>query len=400
MANTNLTIDKITRESLRVLHQKASFIGSIHRDYDSSFANEGAKIGSTLRIRRPIEYTTATGSTIATGTGADSVGQNFSLQVSTQRHVPMRFTTKELTMDIDDFSERHIQPAMARLAAKMESDALSMSDKIYNQIAAGTKAEFADILAGRKQLVDNLAPSMDRNCQLDTQANVDMVNELKGLFHDGEQIKKQYREGMMGRTASMDFYENTLLPTHATGAEGGLSNYLVNGATQTSSDVESQSLIVKTGTKTVKAGDVFTISGVNKVHPESKIDLGVAQQFTVLTGFTGAGTISVSPGMVVSGPRQNVSAAAADGATLTFAGAASTTYNQSLLYHKDAFAFGTADLILPKGLDFAAREVYDGISLRILRDYDIVKDRLYTRADVLYGYTPLYRQLASKVWHT
>jgi len=390
----------ITREALRVLHQKTSFIGTIHRDYDDEYANEGAKIGSSLRIRRPVEYTTATGSTIATATGADSTEQKFTLTVNTQRHVPMRFTTKEMTMDIDDFSERYIQPAMARLAAKMESDALSMVDKVYNQVAAGTKVAFADVLGSRKHLMDGLAGEMNRSIQLDTQANVDLVDALKGLFNDRSEISKQYRDGMMGHTAGLDFYENTLIGTHTTGAEGGGSAYKVNAASQTSADAASMTLAVKSGTKTVKAGDVFTIAGVNKVHPETKVDTGIPQQFTVLANFTGAGNATVSPGIVDSGPRQNVSAAAAASAVITFAGAASTTYKQSMAYHKDAFAFGTADLIMPKGLDFASRQVYDGISLRILRDYDIVKDRLYTRCDVLYGYTPLYRQLASKIWHT
>lgn len=400
MANTLLTPDEITREALTVLHQQLSFIGNIHRGYDKSFAKEGAKIGNTIRIRRPVEYTTATGATMATGTGADSVEQKFTLTVNTQRHVPMRFTSNEMTMKLDDFSKRHIEPAMARLAAKMESTALDMADDIYNYVDAGTVVSFAEIMAGRKKLVDSLAPADNRCAMLDTQANVDLVDELKGLFHDSKNIKKQYREGLMGRTASFDFYENTLLGTHLTGAEGGLGNYAVNGATQTASDVDSQSLIVDTGTKTIKKGDVFTIANVYKVHPESKTNLNILQEFVVLADATGAGTLSISPGMVVSGPRQNVNAAAADDAVITFKGAASTTYNQSLLFQKNAFAFGSADLVMPKGVDMASRQVYDGISIRLLRDYDIVKDRIYTRLDVLYGKRTLYRQLATKVHHT
>lgn len=401
MANTLLTPDMITREALRILHQKLSFIGNIHRGYDKSFAKEGAKIGNTIRIRRPIEYTTATGATIATGTGADSVEQKFTLTVNTQRQVPMRFTSNEMTMKVDDFSSRHIEPAMARLAANMEADALGMVDEVYNHVAAGTAVAFAEIMAGRKKLVDGLAPMENRCCMLDTQANVDLVGELKGLFHDQAAIKKQYKDGAMGHTASFDFYENTLLSTHTSGAEGGGTAYLCNAtAAQVSTDVDSMSLIVDTGTKTVKKGDVFTIANVNRVHPESKVSTGVAQQFVALSNFTGAGTITISPGIVATGPRKNCSAGAANNAKLTFVGAASTVYNQSLLFQKGAFAFGSADLKMPKGLDFASRQVYDGISMRILRDYDIVKDRIYTRLDVLYGYRRLYTQHAVKVHHT
>jgi hypothetical protein len=401
MSNTLLTPDMITRESLRVLHQKLNFVGTVNRQYDDSFANEGAKIGNTLRIRRPIEYISSTGATMATGTGADSVEQNFTLTVNTQRKVPMRFTSNELTMKLDDFSKRIIDPAMARLAAKIESDALGDTDQIYNFVNAGTKVEFAEILSGRKKLIDNLAGTTGLKAQLDTQANVDLVDALKGLFQDSSSIAQQYKEGMIGRTASFDFYENTILPTHTWGAEGAGSAYLCNAtAAQVGTDVKSMSLIVDTGTKTIKKGDVFTIENVNRVHPETKVDTGVAQQFTILADATGAGTISIAPGIIASGPRQNCSAGAANNAKLTFKGTASTTFNQSLLYHPDAFVFATADLVMPKGVDFASRQVFDGISMRILRDYDIVKDRILCRVDVLYGHAPLYKQLACKVMHT
>lgn len=400
MANTLLTPDDITREALRIVHQECTFIGAIDKQYDSSFANEGAKIGNTLRLRRPIEYTSSTGATMATGTGADSLEQSFTLTVNTQRHVPMRFNSNEMTMKIDDFSARHIQPAAARLAAQMESDVFALTKQVYNTVMAGTKCDFADVLLARKKIVDCLAPKGDRSCQLDTQANVDMVDELKGLFHDGKQVAKQYREGLLGRTASADFYENTILPTHATGAVGGTSAYLVNGASQTSTDVDTQSLIVDTGTTTIKAGDVFTIANVYRVHPETKVSTGELQQFVVLADATGAGTLSIAPGCVTSGPRKNVDSAPANNAALTFLGAASTTYKQSLFHHKNAFTLGSADLIMPKGVDMSSRQVYDGISMRLLRQYSIVKDVLYTRLDVLYGYRRTYNQHAARILHT
>lgn len=400
MPNTLLNPDMITREALRILHQKLNFVGNIVRDYDDSFANEGAKIGNTLRIRRPIEYATGTGATMATGTGADSVEQKFTLTVNTQRHVPMRFTSNELTMKLDDFSSRHIEPAMARLAAKVENDALSMKQDVYNAVYAGTTVSFAEVLQARKKVQDALAPMMDRTALLDTQANVDLVDALKGLFHDQTAVRQQYKEGMMGRTASFDFYENTLLQTFVAGAAAGTTNYDVNGATQTSADADTQSLIVDTGTAVIAAGQTFTIAGVNSVHPESKTSTGVLQQFVALTGGTGSTTLTISPGIVVSGPRQNVSAAPANNATITFEGTASTTYNESCLFQKEAFCFGTADLVMPSGVDMASRQNYDGLSIRLLRDYDIVKDRILTRLDILYGYRTLYRQLAARLLHT
>ena len=333
---------------------------------------------------------------MATGTGADTTETSTTLTVNSQRHVPMRFTSNELSMKIDDFSSRHIEPAMAVLAAKIENDvANNLADEIYNQVNAGTKVEFTDIMEGRKLLVNGLAPANDQCAILDPQANADLVNDLKGLFHDSTAIKKQYKEGMMGRTAGFDFYENTILDGHTTGAEGGGSAYDVNGASQTGS-----TLAVSVGTKTIKEGDVFTIAGVNSVHPESKADTGELQQFVALANATGAGNLSISPAITVSGPSQNVTASPANGAAITFAGAASTAYKKSLLFQKGFATFATADLALPKGVHFASRQVFDGISMRIVQDYDVVKDRILTRCDVLYGYKMLRPQLAVKVLHT
>lgn len=396
MANTLLTPDMITDEALRILHQKLNFVGNISREYDDSFAKSGAKIGNTLRVRKPLEYAVGTGATMATGTAIDSVEESVTLTVNTQKHVGMRFTSNELTMKLDEFSSRHIEPAMARLAANIESAALAdIVPDIPNAVSAGTKVEMIDILNGRKILQDNLAGA-NRVALMDTQGNVDLVNDLKGLFHDSKEIGKQYREGLMGRTASFDFYENTLMPSHTSGAEGGLANYQTNKATaQTGS-----SLIVDTGTKTIKAGDVFTIADVYDVHPESKASTGILKQFVVLADATGAGTLTISPSIVASGPRQNVSAAAANNKALTFIGAASTAYKQSLLFDKGFATFATADLALPKGVHMAARRVYDGISMRLVSDYDIVKDRVYTRIDVLHGWKILRPDLACRVLHT
>lgn len=411
MANINDTIDMITNESLRILHQKLNHVTNIVTEYDDSYAQSGAKIGDALRIRLPLQYATGTGATMATGTGADSIATSTTLQVSTQRHVPLRFTSEEMTMDIDYLQQRHLEPAMAKLAAMIENDTFSMLSEVNNVVEAGTKITFDDIMAGRQFLMDNLAPINDRCALLDTRGNRDLVVDNKALFNDQREISEQYKEGAMGYFAGFDFYENTLLKKHTSGAEGGGTAYATNATTAqqktltaADNDPNTGSLIVDTGTKTIKAGDVFTIGAggtvVNDVHPETKESTGVLKNFTVTADATGAGTLTITPAIIASGPHQNVSAAAANDQTLTFAGAASTLYNQSLLFQKGYAAFATADLVMPEGVHFASRQVYDGISMRIVGDYDIVKDRFLIRADVLYGYKILRPQLACKVWHT
>lgn len=391
MSNTNLTIDKITRESLRVLHQKLNFIGSVNRQYDNQFAQSGGKIGSVLRVRLPRQFTVRSGRTIDV---QDSVEKKVDLTLATQKGVDVEFTSAELTMELDQFSEMIIDPAMSVLAANIESDMLaSVYKNVYNQVDnSGASMTFANVLDARRILANNLAPPDSRMVCMDTQANADMVDALKGLFNDPTSISKQYRDGFVGRTAGFDFVENTLLPIHTPGAEDG--SYVTNAATaQTGS-----SLIVDTGTGTIKAGDVFTIADVYNVHPETKVSTGELKTFVVTADSAGGGvTLSISPEIIATGAYQNVSNAAADGKALTFQGTASTAHNISMAYHKNAFAFVTADLIMPDGVDWAARKVFDGISMRIVRQYDINNDNFPCRIDVLHGFGTLRPELSCRL---
>lgn len=390
--NTILTPDMITREALRILHQKLTFVGSINRQYDSSFAQSGAKIGDTLRIRLPNQYTVRTGATIGVQNTTET---KVDLAVSTQKGVDMNFTSAELTLDLDDFSRRILEPAMAVLASNIEADALgTMYKNVYNTVNNVSSAiTYANILAGRRKLQDNLTPDGDRTALLTSNDMANLVSAFSTLFNAAPEISRQYREGMVGKAAGFDFMETSHLTNFQNGARVA-TTYLTNsGTAQTGS-----SLIVDTGTGAMVPGDVFTIADVYAVHPETKVSTGILQQFVVTAAFGGGGgTISISPEIIASGARQNVSNGAADNKALTFVGAASTTYGQSMVYHKDAFTFATADLVMPKGVDFAAREVYDGISIRVVRQYDINNDAFPCRLDVLYGYKTIRAQLAARI---
>ena len=400
MANNNLTLGGITRESLRVLHQKLNFVTNIVTDYDDSYAQTGAKIGNDLRIRLPIQYSTGTGPTMATGTGADTLENQVTLTVNTQRHVPMRFNSNELTMKIDEFSARHIEPAMSKLAAMIENDVLGTCAPQAQHATYGTKVDFAAVMSARKKLMDSLAPMNDRTAILDTQGNIDLVTDNKSLFNAQDQINSQYKEGSMGRFGSFDFYENTLCPSHTSGTEAGGALYdVVNDQSGSYTSPNSMNLVVDTGTKTITAGDTITIAGVYEVHPESKATLAALKQFTVLTGITAAGTLVISPALIATGPHKNASAVAANNAAVTVGGAASTAYNTSLLFQKGFAAVGFADLEMPSNVE-GARDNFDGISMRIVKDYSVVNDRTYTRLDVLYGKKVLRPQLGCRILHT
>lgn len=395
MANTILTPSMITREALRILHQKLTFVGNINRAYDDSFAKTGAKIGDTLKVRLPNQYTVRSGKTLST---QDTTENQVPLQIATQKGVDTTFSSAELTLSLDDFSQRILQPAMSVLAANIEADAMSMWLDVYNNVNnIGSAITFNKLLTGRKVLNDNLTPLDDnRTALLNTQDNVDLIDALKGLFQDSSAIAKQYKEGGMGRTGGFDFYESSLAPTQQTGTALTATTYTVNGAVTANG---SSSVVVATGATTFKKGDIFTVVGCNRVHPETKADTGVLQPFVVTADYAGgAGTLNFSPAIYTSTGMQNVVAAGmANGSAIAKIGAASTIYKPSLVFHKDAFTFATADLVLPKGVHFAAREVYDGISMRIVQAYDISNDVMPCRLDVLYGFKTIRPQLAARI---
>jgi len=393
MANTLLTTDKILRESLRVLHAKLNFIGRVNRSYDSSFAQSGAKIGDTLRIRLPAQYEVTDGAVL---TAQDTVEKNTSLAITSRKHVGAKFTDEELQMDIDSFSELHLEPAMSVLAAKAESDMInSVYKQVYNQVNnVASDMTYKLIGNGRKLLVDNLVPQDNTvTACLNTSDNLDLNDALKGLFNPQSTIGANFREGGIGRTSGYSFFENTHMPRHTTGTDDGTGDYLTDSATAQT----GASLTIDTGAGTMTAGDVFTVAGVNRVHPETKVDTGNLQQFVVTTAIgASATTITFTPEIIATGPYQNVSNGAANNQALTKVGGNAAAHDVSLGFHRDAFAFATADLPVPGGMDMAGRKVMDGISMRFVRGFDIVNSRFVSRFDITYGFNAIRPELAHR----
>jgi hypothetical protein len=387
MTNTLLTPTKVTREALRVLHQKLNFVGSITRDYDDSFAQSGAKVGDTVKVRLPNQFVIRRGKTL---TAQDTTETTTDLKITNQTGVDLNFTSQDLTLNLDDFSKRILEPAMATLAANIEGDALVMYKDVANSIwNGGAAATYNQFIDARVMLQRFLTPAGDRTALLNSTDMGDLVKDTKTLFADQKSIAEQYREGVMGRAAGYEFAENTILGSFAKSAAAG---YLVNGASQTGA-----SLIVDTGTTAPVAGEVFTIAGVFQLHPETKQSTGVLQQFVVGSGATTT-LWPISPAIVTDTTKGTANVTAmADNAAVTIAGTASATSGVSLAYQKGAFAFATADLLMPKGVDFSARENFDGISIRIVRQYDINNDAFPCRLDVLYGWKTLRAQLAARI---
>lgn len=393
MPNTLLTVNMITNEALRVLHQKCNFIGATNRQYDSSFGKSGAKIGDTLRVRKPVQYTVRNGINMS---AQDTVEESVNLPVTNVKGVDMNFSSQELALSLDEFSDRIIKPAMSVLAANIESDYYTaMYRTVWNTIDDdGNALSLMSVQRARQRLTESLAPPDQRNAILSPEHVTKLIDATKGLFQDGAVLSEQYREGRIGRTGGLDFYENTLVPAHATGTAAKTTAYLINGGSQTGS-----TLVVDGGTTTFVVGDVITIAGVFAVHPETKASLGRLQQFVVTANSgTSATSLAISPAIVTSGARQNVSGSPADNAAIVkVAAGASEIMNSSMAFHRDAFTFATADLPMPDGVDFAARKVMDGISMSIIRDFSISDRSFPCRVDVLYGFAALRPELAVRI---
>lgn len=397
--NTLLTIDMVTNEALRILHQKLNFVGSINRQYDSSFAKKGAKIGTNLRVKLPPRYSSTASATYSAN---DTTETYVNVPCATQRHIGMDFTSKELTMDIDSFAEEFLEPAMAQLAADMESDAFNMYKDVYAQVGtAGTVPNSFKTLAqaAGKIRENGLVGDDSLTAILNVDSHIELSDALKALQNPSKQIGDNYKKGMIVNETGgfKTIYENTMIPVHTNGTQGGTP--VMSGDSSDGDSTIAVSGVTSGGIW--KKGTVFTIDTVNSVHPETRQDTGKLHQFTVTADITftdGTGTVSVSPTIQSSGNFQNVSALPATSDGINLVGAASTGYAQNLAFHKDAFAFVTADLVKPTGsVEFCSQKNYDGLSMRILRQYDARTDEFITRADVLYGYATLRPELAARI---
>lgn len=400
MSNTNLTIDMVTREALRIAHEKAVYLGTIDRQYDDSFANSGAKIGSSLRIRQPNQFTRRKGSRIMDV--QDVTETAITATVATQDGVDIRFNSAELALDIDDFSKRYIEPAMAVLVSGIESDVLQAQQKLcYNSVgtSASPMSDLVEAGAARARLNQGLAPKDNRCIQITSPTAGTMVNGLKGLFHDGSQLKRQYNEGMLGRIAGFDWFENERLWSRTVSADVTGTLDATHLVTDGGDDMDMHTTIATTA-----VGEVFTLAGVYACHAETKASLGYLQQFVILTGT--AGVLTVSPSTILTGAKQNIcSAAGAQLATTdfgttntcVFVGAAASTITQNIAYHKEWATFITADLPLMDDAHRCARRNQDGISLRVWEASDIRNDERLMRLDILYGHKVLRPEWATNI---
>lgn len=419
-SNTTLTVDKILRACYAKMHQHSNFIMRTNRQYDPEFQRRELKQGQALRVRLPAKYTVRTGNTMAS---QNYVERSVSLPLATIKGVDLNFGQEELTWNIEDFTERVISPAASTLIANVEADAMSMYKSVPNffgvvTTTVGSGLTYLQFGSTNRYLADNLAPTTDRNFCVNPESKVVFGNDIKGLFQDAQTIRDQYVEGLMGRTGGSDCFENTILPAHTSGtftattltvtttagspgvfdgtgnaySAGPFSVNIDNGGSMTAFDF--------------KKGDIVTFGAVFDVHPETKQSTGYLKRFVIAADVSGTttGTLTITPAPIATGAYQNVSAGILDNAVMTLIGPATTVasiqYGQNLSFHRDAFAFVTADLIDPSEFGaWGGRRVEDNLSIRIWRQGDIHNGNVPCRLDIAYGYVPIYPEWAARHVH-
>ena len=401
MANNILTIDMITRKSLEILENNLVITRNVNRQYDDSFAVQGAKIGSTLRIRLPDRALVSDGAALQV---QDDNEQNTTLTVDSHKHIGINFTSAELTMQLDDFAERVLKPRISQLASSIDADVANSFLSIGNTVGTpgSTPSTSLVLLQAQQKLNEAAAVMSPRYATVNPAANAGLVEGLKGLFNPTDTISRQFKNGMMGMGV-LGYEEINMSQSIKQFTTG--SRTATGGTTSAAVTVEGATTVAITGAGAagvVKAGDVFTIADCFAVNPQTRESTGSLFQFVAVADVTlsgaGAGNVTVAPMYSASEALATVNVLPATSKAVVFVGASGIQYPQNLVYHKDAITFATADLLMPQGVDMASRQVHNGISMRIVRQYDINNDRMPCRIDVLYGYSVIRPQMAVRMW--
>jgi hypothetical protein len=402
MANATLQVDVIAKEALMHLDNNLVAAKLVHRGHESEFSNSvnGYEVGDTISIRRPTDFTVRDG---AVASNQDVVEGKVALTIDKQKGIDFGFTSKELTLDIRELSERVIKPAMIQLANQIDRDVLGLYKYVPNWVGATgeTINSFSDFAKGPERLDEYAVPQEGRAAVLSPADHWALLGNQTGLYIQ-DAARGAYRQGSLGMIGGVDTYMSQNVPTHTTGSD--VTTVTVNQSVTTSTiayadvkDTMQQTITIAGGN--LNAGDVITIADVNAVNPVTKQDLGFAKQFTVIS--YSSNSLVIYPAMIWSGPFQNVKVK--DGVTdldtkaITAIGAASTPYRQNMVFHKNAFALAMVPMVAPPGAVQVSRQSYKGTSVRLIPTYDGTNDRSNFRLDVLYGVKAIDPRLATRI---
>lgn len=389
--NALLTPSLITKETLVILTNNLVAAGKVNRQFENQFV----KIGTTLTVRKPNRFTVTLGPALQI---QDITEPSTSISISTQAHVDFQFSSQELTLTIEEYSERYCKPAAETLANTIDTAVLALFNQVSNEVGTpGTPPNsFASIAAVGQRLDENAAPQDGRVLILNPQAYWALANGVSNLFT--RSVAEPALKGFLAAIANFEIYLDQNIQAQTVGNYGGVP--IVNGANQTGS-----SLITNGWTASraglLNMGDVFNISGVFAVNPQNRLSTGSLMNFTLVSTAAsdsgGNSTLSISPAITTTGAYQNVSNSPANGATITVMGSPTISYFQNIAFTRDAFGLVCVPMELPGGVDFAARQMFRNVSMRIVRAYDVWNDVTPCRIDILFGTAMFYNELAVRL---
>jgi len=413
MANTLLTISKITNEALMVLENELTFTGEVNREYDDQFSISGAKIGATVNVRKPARFIGTTGPALSV---EDFNETSIPVTLNTQFHVDTQFSTADLALSLDMFSDRVIKPGVAAIANKIDRDGLVLAkNNIANIVgtAGVPPTSLLTYLTGQAYLDSEGAPRDGRRaCIVEPFTSATIVDSLKGLFMPSAKISEQYEKGMMGTDSAgmrwkMD--QNVVSQTFGSYAGATLSTNTATFTGSLTSGWASSSTITiaaASAAAPIQQGDVITIANVYAVNPQNRQPYGTnrLRNFVVTSAVTissgGSASVTVSPAIITAGQFQNVFVSAtSSSAVVTPFNNTGTVSPQNIILHRNCETLACADLELPMGVVFAGRasDKELGLSIRVCRQYTINNDSIPCRLDVLYGWAMLYPELGCRV---
>lgn len=389
MANNFLTIGGITKRAIALFVNTNAFTMNVNRQYDSSFGITGAKIGDSLRVRLPNDYTTV--KTVSITGGQATSEQSTPIVVATQATVPMSVTSQDMALEMDDFEYRLLKPAINVLAGTVSSDVMSLAEGVPNYVSKTSSGavitpDISTWLLGGATLDNLSAPRVGRKVIMSPLTQARTVATFSGFFNPTGKISDQYDTGEVTSALGYKWMsdQNTLI--HTTAAYGTLPT--VNGAGQTGS-----SITVSTTTAPLNKGDIISFAGVHSVNRVTKASTGQLAQFVVTAAVAiGATSIPIYPALIPSNAGaavqyQTVDSSPANGAAITCVNVASEQYRKNFIFLPEAFALVTADLpMISQGVVDCAVERFDGLSMRMVRTYDVLGDQQIIRLDMLYGY--------------
>lgn len=397
MANSVKTIDLIAKAAVVTLENNLVMGNLVYRDYEAEFQKSinGFKVGDTVSIRKPTDFVVTDGATM---TPQDVVEGSTSITVNRRKHVAFSFSSQDLTQKIDKLTERVIEPAMIQLANQVDADVMSLYKQVPGWV--GTPGQvinsYADYAKAPERMDELAVLANGRASVLSPADHWALLGSQTGLFIQ-DAAKSAYRQGSLGMIGGVDTNMSQNVPTHVVGVATGTP--LVQGAAQgvtylSVKDTYTQTLNTDGWTNSttgiLKAGDVFTITGVYAVNPVSKATLPFLRQFAVVAdansgASTGPAALTITPPIIVSGAFQTVSNAPADDAPIQVMGTGGTGYRQNMAFHRNAFALAMAPLVNPPGAVSVSRQSYKGVSVRVIPVYDGTNDLSTWRLDILYG---------------